>query len=487
MLDSSFSTLDWLIFGSYFLALAISSYLLSRTSISSTRDYFVSQNTMPLLAVAISVVATSQSAATFLGAPEYSYKGDLTFIGFYISALLAVIFVSFVLVPRFYAHKCITVYELLGHRYGLEAKKQASVMFLVGRIIASGARLYIGSIAISMILFSDITIVHIALSTALLLLGSLSYTYFGGIKSIIYSDVLQASIYIGSAFIVLWYLYTSLDGVEIFALLDAKSKLKLFDTASSNQFNIIALLSGWLLLNIAAFGLDQDMTQRVLTCKNGHEATLSLIISIIITIFVVLLFLAIGSLLYLHYEKAVVDQSFAGESVTIFMYYILTELPDGLKAVVTVGVVATTLSSTNSVLGALSSVAIEDLYRPWQESRSTKSEDHFVRASKVAVLLATLALFLMALLSYVWQNYTSHSLLSFALGVMAYSYTGLLGIYFSAIFTKRGNSRTTLLALVVGFLSVLLLGDFGLQLPFAHQISIGTLLAFASVQLGSQK
>lgn len=486
-MSSGFSNLDWFIFGLYFLILAISSYMLSRIKIDSTRDYFVSKNSMPMLAVAISIVATSQSAATFLGASEYSYKGDLSFIGFYFSAFLAILFVSYVLVPRFYTIKAITVYELLEHRYGSGAKRQAGIMFIVGRIIASGARLYIGSIAISMILFSDIEFVHIVLSTALLLLGALSYTYFGGIKSIIFSDVIQALIYIGAGIVVAFHLYSTLDGVDIYSILNQENKLKVFDTSLSTQFNIFALLSGWLLLNIAAFGLDQDMTQRVLTCKNTNEATKSLLFSILVTTIVVGLFLTIGLLLYLFYLHSETTQNFKGESVTIFMHYILNELPDGLKAVATIGVVATTLSSTNSVLGALASVGIEDIYKPWMQKRKNVDDKALLRASKIAVLFFTLMLFLMALLSYFWQKYTSHSLINFALGVMAYSYTGLLGVYFSAIFTKRGNSKTTLLALMVGFLSVVLLGDFGLKLPFAHQITIGTILAFLSVQLGKSK
>jgi len=145
-----------------------------------------------MFAVAISILATSQSAATFFGAPEYSYKHDFTFIGFYISALLAVVFVAFVLVPKFYAMKAVTVYELLEVRYGANAKKYAGVMFLLGRIMASGARLYIGALAISMILFSDLTFIHVSVAILILVFGALAYTYFGGVRSVILSDIIQA-------------------------------------------------------------------------------------------------------------------------------------------------------------------------------------------------------------------------------------------------------------------------------------------------------
>lgn len=488
MMQSTFSWLDWAIFGSYFAILAISSIMLSRTKIESSRDYFVSKNAMPTLAVAISVVATSQSAATFLGAPEYSYKGDFTFIGFYISAFISIMFVAFVLIPKFYAMKAITVYELLEIRYGESAKKQAGIMFLIGRVIASGARLYIGALAVSMILFNDIAFLHVALSVVISLLGALAYTYFGGIRSIILSDVIQAAIYIGAGIAVAIYLYTSLDSVDILKALNEQNKLNFIDTSLTGQFNLVALFSGWLLLNIAAFGLDQDMTQRVLSCKNTNEATKSLFISMVITILVVLLFLTIGAFLYLFYLEHRVEQSFEGQSITIFMYYILNEMPDGLKGLVTVGAVATTLSSTNSVLGAMASVAIEDIYKPWRLKKSHINEAHFVNMSKYSVLFFAFVLFLMALLSYFWQRYSSLSLINFALGVMAFSYTGLLGVYFSAIFTNRGNSQTTLYGLIGGFITVVALQpySFGLNIPFSYQIVIGTIVAFLIVQIGKK-
>ena len=94
-MNSAFSAVDWGIFAAYFLVLTITSVLLSRVKVKSTRDYFVGGNSVPMFAVAISVLATSQSAATFLGGPEYSYGKDLTFIVFYISAFLAVILVTF--------------------------------------------------------------------------------------------------------------------------------------------------------------------------------------------------------------------------------------------------------------------------------------------------------------------------------------------------------------------------------------------------------
>ncbi len=492
-MQSGFGTLDWLVFGAYFLMLAITSFMLAQGKIKNSRDYFVGSNTMPMLAVAISVLATSQSAATFLGGPEYSYRNDLTFLGFYFSAFLAVLFVAKVLIPRFYAIKAVTVYELLEIRYGESAKRQAGVMFLIGRLFASGARLYIGALAVSMILFGDITFLHVNYSIAILMLGALAYTYFGGVKSVIFSDIIQAITYIGAGIAVLVYLYMALsyDMSTIISMLNAEDKLRLIDWnlsfSSEGKFNIFGLLTGWLLLNIAAYGLDQDMTQRVLSCKDAKAGQRSLYYSILFTIPVVMLFLAIGLLLYLFYQQQEIVQNFQGEKVTIFMYYILNEMPEGLKGLVTVGAVAAALSSTNSVLGAMSSVAIEDIYRPLRLQKGSVSEMHFVKAARIGVLGFAVALSLMAMLSYVVHQGSELPLLSFALGVMAFAYSGLLGVYFSAIFTKRGNEKSVLLALVGGFVTVLVLQPyiFGADVGFAWQIVIGTVVAFLIVQLGN--
>ena len=441
---------------------------------------------MGVVAVALSLVATSQSAATFLGAPEFAYKYDFTFIGFYLSALIAVIFVAKFFVPRFYAIGALTVYELLEERYGARAKQHAGIMFLVGRVMASGARLYIAALGVSMILFMDVNFLHIFVSSALLVVGALAYTYFGGVKSVILSDVIQLIVYVSAGIVVAYFLYTSLNTQDILSILQEHNKLRVLDTSLDGKFSIVGLLSGWLLLNIAAFGLDQDMSQRILTCKNKQDATYALILSIIVTIPIVVLFLAIGALLFVYYQGDGVVQKFQGESITIFMYYILHQLPEGLKGFVTVGAIAAALSSTNSVLGALSSVAIEDIYKPYKRKRHPDTqEQHFVDVARVGVLLFSVILLGVALVSYLWQHATNLPIVSFALGVMSFAYSGLLGVFFAAVFTQRGSEELVPFALMGGFLSVLALQPytFGIHIGFAWQLLLATGVSFVIMML----
>jgi Na+/proline symporter len=317
----------------------------------------------------------------------------------------------------------------------------------------------------------------------------LAYAYFGGIKSIIYSDIIQAITYIGAGIGVAIYLYTSLNS-DISTIVDTlaqNGKLKVIDYSLDGGFSIWALLSGWLLLNIAAYGLDQDMTQRALSCKDTKEAQKSLMFSIYMTIPVALLFMVIGLMLYLFYQHpeishitSGVEQKFDGEKITIFMYYILHQMPDGLKGLVTVGAVAAALSSSNSVLGAMSSVAIEDLYKPWRVAKGDVDELHFLKASRVAVVIFAVILSVMAMLSYYWQHYTELPLLSFALGVMAFAYSGLIGVYSVALFTNKGSSKGVRYALLGGFVTVLVLQPYisGIHLGFAWQLVIGSIVSF---------
>ncbi|MEN8728040.1 MAG: sodium:solute symporter, partial [Sulfurovum sp.] len=133
----------------------------------------------------------------------------------------------------------------------------------------------------------------------------------------------------------------------------------------------------------------------------------------------------------------------------------------------------------------------------WKQNRSNVDEMHFVKAGRNAVLFFAVALSLMAMLSFYWQRYTELPLLSFALGVMAFAYTGLLGVFGAAIFTNRGSSTTVPMSLLGGFMTVLLLqpyvlGDnlgelFDFKLGFAWQILVGTIVAFGVMMIGKEE
>lgn len=496
MIDQ-FSTIDWLIFAGYGLILVCTGWLYNRQA-STSNDYFLGGKSIPMWVVAISVLATSQSAATFLGGPDQGYRGDLTYLATNIAGFIAAIFVARFLLPKFYELKVFTVYELLAQRFGPKAKYQAGSVYLVGRLFASGARLYMAAIAIAMILFGNIEASSVIISISLIATIGLVYTVYGGIRTVIYSDVIQCIVYICAALLVLGYLLYSIPA-DLSSIVNAlqepadgsPSKLTLIDFSldfsPSGVFGFWSVITGFVLLNIAAFGMDQDVTQRMLTCKDSKEATKALTSSIIMGIPVVLVFVIIGMLLYVYYQRPdLMSQSiangdvptpeFVGQTVTIFMYYVLTDLPNGIKAVVTIGIIAAALSTLNSGLNSMSSVAVQDIYRDILKNRGTMlDETDIVKAGRISMVLVAIALSLMAALCFYWQQHSDMPLLAFALSVMIFSYSGLLGVYFTALFTQRGSPASIFAALFIGFLIPVLMQPYimTLYLPEAYHFSLG--------------
>lgn len=498
--------LDWAVFFAYFTLLVLVGWLVNRKKAGNSNDYFLAANSMPVWVVAVSVLATSQSAATFLGGPDMGFRGNLSYIATNIGALIATFIVIRYLLPRYYQLKVTTVYELLEQRFGASAKEHAGQMYLFGRVFASGARLYMAAIAVAMLLFNNIDASSVLASVVLLAFIGLACTVVGGIRSVIYTDALQCAVYILAALLVLGYLYHSI-GLDIGTLTQAlqnpieggPSKLLLFDWqldfSSAGVFNMWSALTGFILLNIAAFGLDQDMTQRVLTCKDSKAGARALLSSALMVIPTMLVFILIGFLLYIFYQRPDLylptqsfADNFAGEKVTVFMYYVLNEMPSGLRGLVVVGVIAAALSTITSGLNSMSSVLVADMYKPWKLKRQpAATEQHFVRAGQFGMVITAITLSAMAILCFYWQQYSDMPLLAFALSVMVFSYSGLLGVFFTALFSRRGNRYSVTAALISGFVVTLLMQPYILQylspslaaldLGFTWQLCIGTLIA----------
>jgi Na+/proline symporter len=177
------------------------------------------------------------------------------------------------------------------------------------------------------------------------------------------------------------------------------------------------------------------------------------------------------------------------------MHYILTQVPPGVRGFVAVGVLAA--AAINSGLISMASVLIQDFYRPWVEKKREMPEKHFVRAGQVAMVLLAFVLLGMAILCFYWQRYTQAPLLTFALGIMTFAYSGLLGVYFTVLFTNRGSTRSVMWALATGFIAiglqqsyvvdVLALPASWKSLAFPFQLCIGTAVAFATCLIGNQR
>lgn len=513
-----FQLIDWLVLGLYFAVLAVTGFLFARKKSKSSEDYFLGSRSMPSWAVAISIVATSLSAVTFVGVPELAYQGNLTYLATNIGMIIAAFVIAILFIPRFYQTRSASIYEYLETRFGSPARKGASITFLIGRVLASGARVYAGAIPASMVLFGiedGSKPGYLIIAIAVLTIVGIVYTLAGGIRSVIWADVIQFAILIGAALCAILILFNIinapfgdvLDQLQT-GMQDGSSKLTLFDTSLdfASPFTLPACIIGFTVLGIGSYGTDQDLAQRMLTCKDAKHGARSVIAGILLGIPSVAIFLTLGLLLWVLYQRpeltSTPDATAPVDATRVFLHYILTEIPSGVRGLMMAGLFAAGLSSLNSAINAMSAAFISDLYKPLlhRETRPM-SEQHLVRAGRIGVIACGLLLGSFACACIYWRSANNDTLINFALSVMGFAYAGLVGVFMCATLTKRGNAWSVLLALLVGFLWMFLTQPFMYEkvpaihaepiesffaIHFSWKLTLGALLSFAVCAIGSR-
>lgn len=459
-------------------------------------------------AAGISFLATALSAATFIGAPQQAYNGDLTYMSSTIGSIIAVLIVSIYFVPAFYKHRVATVYALLGSHFGETATFAASGAFMIGRVFSDGVRVYIAALPASLIVFGDISPGHQLIAIAALTIVGILYTLIGGIKSVIWTDCIQTAIFVGAIFTALCILFNKIPATfpEIMHTLGSPGagqpsklnflKLGLDGIGTEHTYTLLTAIFGFSLLNLGAYGTDQDLAQRLLTCKSASKGSWSAIIAIIISIPVSLMFMSTGLLLYIFYTRPDL-MGFAApvyeidSSRKVFLNFILNEMPTGMSGLMMAGLFAAALSSLNSALNAMSSTFINDFYKRF---RRNCSEKHYLFAGRLGVAVFGIILGIFGVFSSYWQMRNPETtLIDFALTVMIFSYSGLVAVFLTAIFTRRGNSITVIAALITGFVVIIIMqtarfNDTLVKEMFAFpwQMVIATSLAFVVCCLGKR-
>ncbi len=485
--------LDWLIVAVFLGALIFIGYLFSRKN-KDIDDYFVAGRSMPGWIVAIAATGTCISAGTFVGSPELGFNTNLTYVMNLIGAIIGGTLVAALILPKLYNAKTITIYGFIGNRFGETSKRANSVMFLVGQLFTSGSRLFIAAIAVSVILFGSIHFQFLMWSIAILGIISTFYTMLGGIKGLLYIDTFQTLliVFTGVTALIMLYVAVDLPFADIWQMLtadgmvkapgaaaeltaegalvgwEAGNKVTMFDPSMrwDLPYTIFAGIVGVGFFKIAQFTTDHEFVQRQLACKDAKKAGASLIYSQLLALPMVLVFLCIGLLLYALYTKDPdaarfvnrdgVMSSFFTDARDIFPQYIKNHIPAGVRGFMIVGLLAAALSSFNSAINAMASSFVSDLYLPIMKDRGravAENTDQLASSRKVVILMGVV-LTLFAMLTAVMQQSSGLNLVDFATGVMCFAYAGMVGVFLTAIFTKRGNTRSVIAALVVGALIV---------------------------------
>ena len=453
----NFGGLDFAVLVLYIAGVTAWGAWLGRANRGGT-DYFLGNRNLPWWAVMLSVVATETSTLTFLSIPGVAYLGTLAFLQLAIGYLAGRAVVSWILLPAYYRGELSTAYALLETRFGGSARRYASGIFMVTRLLADSVRLFATAIPLAIITGWSYPVSILVIGAA-----TLAYTYYGGIRAVVWVDALQMALYVGGGLIALLLLHMAVDGgwSAILASAGSAGKMQVLDFTASPAvaYTFWAGLIGGGFLSMASHGTDQLIVQRLLTCRDVVQSRRALIGSGFAVIVQFALFLFVGLGLWVFFE----GREFAG-SDEIFARFIIEEMPAGVRGLLIAGVFAAAMSSLSSSINSLASASAYDFWGPLRRRRGgggstdtggdvaaaivAEADRDIMIAGKVFTLVWAGLLIVGAIVFIPLSEGTAAVEVALAAASMAYG--GLLGAFALGVLTRRVGQTGAIVGMTVG-------------------------------------
>ncbi len=476
------NTLDWTIIAIYLLSMVGMSVYLSRGQ-KDNEDYYLGGNGLNAWSVALSTMATQCSTNSLLGAPAFvafSVGGGLVWLQYELALPLAMIGLMLLMLPFFRALKIISVYNYLEQRFNFGTRLTLSLLFQFFRAFATGVTVY----GISLVLM---TCLEIPFWWAALGLGVVTVIYdlFGGMKAVVYSDVIQMFILLASILLSIYYMIDLIGGLSNIFETIPRERLKAIDFSShgwgdGQDFSFWPMLFGGFFLYMAYYGTDQSQVQRELSTKSVDDTNQSLFINGLLRFPLVLIYCFLGICLasYAFNNPEFIDQlpkTSSGLpnynlSVPIF---VLRNFPAGLIGLVMVGLFAAAMSSLDSVINSLSAVTMRDVVqRCLIKEMSKKKEVLFSR-------LLTLFWGLVCVTFAFYVEDISDSIIVSVNKIGSLTNGSILGVFLLGLLTQRANSLGAICGLILGILFNFYLWIFHPQISWLWWNFTGFLVTFA--------
>ena len=445
-----FGIIDWFVLAAYW-GLSIFIGLYAARGNRSFKDYMLGGGSMPWIPVGISLIATSVSATTLLGVPADVFDADMSMIMNNVGSFLSILVVGFLFIPRFRKYGIQSAYELLEKTFSRSVRRVAAVFYAMHLVLRTGILLYGPSIVLSSILQIPVWAAILISSFAAIL-----YTWHGGFKAVVWTDVMQFLVFFGGGVFALFVLANGIGGFGELATLAAESKKSNWFNGSLDPSNARTLLSAgivYAVMEIAIRGCDQQFVQRYLSCKDVKAANRSSILSMALGLVVSLLFYWLGAALFVYYKvKNVAPLPDDLVDVNkVFPYFIVNGLPTGLTGLLVAAIYAAAMSSISSAIHALGNTTEKDILC------KASGQESVARAKKWIVLWGisgTIAAFIAA-----WQ---AGSLLQNALFFTGLFTGPLLALFLLSFFAPSLRSFSVLTGVICGMLSLLLFN----KIPF---------------------
>jgi SSS family transporter len=471
--------LDLWVIGVYLLAITGFGIWLRRPN-PSLHDYFLAGSQLPWWAISFSIVAAETSVLTIISTPGLAFGGDLGFLQLVFGYLVARILISLILIPAYFRGRLLTAYQLIQQRFGSGAKTAAGLIFLIGRSLAEGVRVYAVAIVVEVILDGLPPGWHVRLSPiavlALIAVLTLVYTFEGGLRAVVWTDFIQICIYIAGAVLSLVLLLQALPGGWQTAAAMAAShgdKLRVFhfNFSWTQTYTFWSGLAGGTFLTMATHGTDQLMVQRLLAARNQRESTVALLSSWVVIFLQFGLFLLIGIALFAFYQTHELHLAAGafGRYDRLYPQFVAQHLPVGVAGLVLAAILAASMSNLSAALNALSSSTVVDFYRPY--FAPGRPERHYLWVSR----LATVG-WMVVMGAVAYGSRHSHSVLESGLAIISYPFSGLLGMFLLGTLTRRATQTGAILGLAVGIATTVALSRAGVA--FTWFVVAGTVVTF---------
>jgi SSS family solute:Na+ symporter len=455
------------------------------------REFALGGRSIPWWAVLASIIAAETSAATFLGAPTEGFKTRSFIYGqLAIGTVLARVIVAFTFIRPYYRYGVQSIYEFLDIRFGPLTKNLASALFLFTRVLAIGVRVYLGGVIIKVLwqfLFSNSPIDLWIYFWGILFVTILTtvYTAVGGIKAVVWTDMIQACLMVSSIAIAIWLIVChipgglatvsqELGGIPPFFQIgfDAGSGFwKACKSLLEEPYTIASALIASTFITMSTHGTDQDMVQRMLTASDFRRSRLSLILSGLADLPIATSFLFVGILLSVFY-KVNPDTNLPAADNEIFAYYIITQMPVGLRGLIVAGVFATMMGSTSAALNALATSFTKDFFLPYFPHHGSQRTAIWAARVSTVVFGGLIVGVAMVAASAVMSD-PKLTIITIVLQSVGYTYGALLGVFLVGMLTRsRGSDRTNIVGMLLAIMAVLVVAR--VKLPGFDLVSFFT-------------
>ena len=442
------------------------------------RDYFLGGRTAPWWALALSIVATETSTLTIVGTPALAFAGNLTFLQLVLGYLVGRVVIVLVFLPHYFRGEYYTAYQLMERRFGPKVKAAAASTFLVTRGLAEGVR--IAAIAL---------VVKAALGTGqrtsvlVIMALVLIYTFEGGMKAVIWTDVVQFLLYFSGSLAGFFILLHKIPGgwESVVHAAAGTHKFRIFDFSFSlmNPAKTYTFWSGVIgggFLTMATHGTDQTIVQRLLAAKSERESKMALLASGVVIFFQFALFLILGVMLYTWHGAPVIypGQSYDG----VFPDFIVSAMPSGMRGIMIAAIVAVAMSNASGSLNSLAASTVIDFHELRGNSIPTgHSPQNMLRLSRWMTLVWGVVLAVLG--TFQWGP-----LLEAGLTIASITFGSLLGLFLLAFLLPRATAAGALTGMFVGLAAMVYI-YFYTHLLWTWYVLAGAAITFVVGALAS--